>query len=84
MRILIALFLGLFAAGTQAAAAAGNERAAPTIVLPDEVHGPKRRITTTDLARIRDIDTISVAPDGERFAILVRQAVPEENAYRTA
>ncbi|WP_238345767.1 Atxe2 family lasso peptide isopeptidase [Luteimonas saliphila] len=43
-----------------------------------------RLITTDDLARIRDIDTLSISPDGARFAILVRQADPEANTYRMA
>lgn len=57
---------------------------ADTLRLPASVPGPQRLITTGDLARIRDIDTLSVSPDGKRYAILVRQAVPEENRYRTA
>lgn len=57
---------------------------APSIVIPERTEGPRRNITTDDLARLRDIDSFSVSPDGRRFAILVRQAVPEENTYRTS
>jgi len=56
---------------------------AQSIFIPAHVDGPQRNITTDDLARLRDIDSLSVSPDGRRFAILVRQAVPEENIYRT-
>lgn len=58
--------------------------AGPAIVIPDHIEGPKRNITTEDLARLRDIDSLSLSNDGERFAILVRQAAPETNSYRTA
>jgi dipeptidyl aminopeptidase/acylaminoacyl peptidase len=53
------------------------------VTIPSTVTGPKRDITTDDLARIRDIATLSVSRDGERFAILVRQAIPEKNTYQT-
>ena len=60
-------------------------RARPVLVIPTTSEaGPPRHITIDDLARIRDIDTISVAPDGRRFAILVRQARPETNDYAKA
>lgn len=55
-----------------------------TLTIPRTVSGPKRHITADDLARMRDIGSFSISPDGERFAILVRQAIPEENSHRTA
>jgi dipeptidyl aminopeptidase/acylaminoacyl peptidase len=55
------------------------------LVIPEKVAATKKRlITVDDLARIRDINNLSISPDGERFAILVRQAVPEANTYRMA
>jgi hypothetical protein len=68
------------------AALAGDSAATPPggpMSIQEKVTGPKRHITTDDLVRIRDIDSLSVSPDGQRFAILVRQAVPEKNQYRT-
>jgi dipeptidyl aminopeptidase/acylaminoacyl peptidase len=44
---------------------------------------PRRPITTNDLIALRDIDTLSVSPDGNSYAILVRQADVASNAYRT-
>lgn len=43
----------------------------------------KHAFTIEDLLSLRDIDTLSVSPDGAQFAILVRQAAPENNSYRT-
>lgn len=43
----------------------------------------KRTMTIEDLLLLRDIDALSVSPDGSHFAILLRQAVPEKNGYRT-
>jgi dipeptidyl aminopeptidase/acylaminoacyl peptidase len=45
--------------------------------------GAKRLIALDDLLRLRDIDSLSLSADGSHFAILVRQAVPERNRYRT-
>jgi dipeptidyl aminopeptidase/acylaminoacyl peptidase len=43
----------------------------------------KRPFAVEDLLYLRDIDALSVSPDGAHFAIRVRQAVPEKNSYRT-
>src|SRR5882762_2712831 len=51
--------------------------------IPSVPSGALRSITTDDLLRLRDIDSLSLSPDGSHFAILVRQAVPEQNTYRT-
>ena len=66
-----------------AGAPAKAQPAAAVIEIPPIAESPRRRITTDDLARIRDIASLSVDPDGERFAILVRQASPETNSFRT-
>ncbi len=73
----------LFLAAT-AAPAQAMEVGSPRMEIPAAVEGPRRRVTTDDLARIRDIASLSVAPDGNRFVILVRQAMPEANVHRTA
>lgn len=44
---------------------------------------PRRPITTDDLIALRDIDTLSVSPDGRSYATLVRQADVASNSYRT-
>src|ERR1700704_2857898 len=51
--------------------------------IPDVATTEKRLMTLDDLLRLRDIDSLSVSADGSHFAILVRQAVPERNNYRT-
>lgn len=51
--------------------------------IPSVPTAAKRRIALQDLLQLRDIDSLSVSPDGVHFAILVRQAIPERNAYRT-
>lgn len=43
----------------------------------------QRPITTDDLVAVRDIDTLSVSPDGRSYAILVRHADVSSNTYRT-
>ncbi|HYC37296.1 MAG TPA: prolyl oligopeptidase family serine peptidase [Usitatibacter sp.] len=40
-------------------------------------------VTVEDLARVRDIDSLSVSPDGRRVAAFVRHADPGENRYRS-
>lgn len=40
-------------------------------------------VTVEDVARVRDIDSLSVSPDGRRVAVFVRHADPAENRYRT-
>ncbi len=83
MTVTIASSLALAVVMTLSCGAiAADESAALSI--PQTVSGPKRHITADDLARLRDISSFSLSPDGERFAILVRQAVPQKNSYRTA
>ena len=41
-------------------------------------------ITVDEVARVRDIDTLSVSPDGSLVALFVRHADPAENRYRSA
>ena len=52
--------------------------------IPEVQTMAKRTITIDDLAAVRTIDSLSVSPDGQRYAILVRQANPSTNDYRSA
>lgn len=46
--------------------------------------GVRCTVTVDDLAAVRAIDSLSVSPDGQRYAILVRQGDPANNEYRLA
>jgi dipeptidyl aminopeptidase/acylaminoacyl peptidase len=81
----VSRLLGLLAAAALVpSAAAAASPADPALVIPDVADGAKRRIATGDLAHIRDIDRFAISPDGKSYVILVRQADPEANRYRTA
>ncbi len=80
----VALLAGVLAIGFSGVGAHAQSLRAPAVSIPARVEGPSRLITTDDLARIRDIDKLSVSPDGTRFAILVRQADPVANVYLTS
>ncbi|WP_129642456.1 Atxe2 family lasso peptide isopeptidase [Peristeroidobacter agariperforans] len=54
-----------------------------SLTIPQVADGPKRLITTDDLIALRDIDSFSLSPDGKKFAVLIRQADPVANDYRT-
>ena len=54
------------------------------LTIPSRVAATARAITIEDVTRLRHIDTLSVSPDGRRFAISVRQGDSAKNAYRTA
>lgn len=56
----------------------------PTIVIPQVEETEKRLITIDDISRVRNIDTLSVSPDGTKYAIFVRQGDPIANKYHTA
>jgi dipeptidyl aminopeptidase/acylaminoacyl peptidase len=57
---------------------------AHALSIPDVQAAAKRTVTIDDLTAVRTIDSLSVSPDGRRYAILVRQADPSINDYRTA
>jgi dipeptidyl aminopeptidase/acylaminoacyl peptidase len=78
LRTLVALWLTTLA---QYSLAADDEKALSEI--PSVPVVANRRITLQDLLQLRDIDALSVSTDGSHFAILLRQAVPAQNAYRT-
>lgn len=56
----------------------------PSLVLPHVQDVPLRLITTADLIALRDIDNLSVSPDGRSYAVLLRQADVAANTYHTA
>lgn len=51
------------------------------LVIPEVKASAKRLISIDDMAALRSIETLSVSPDGRRFAILVRQGDPVLNQY---
>src|SRR5712672_2385095 len=63
--------------------AQADEYAGVLRVIPVVPAGAQRLIALDDLLRLRDIDSLSLSADGSHFAVLVRQAVPERNSYRT-
>jgi dipeptidyl aminopeptidase/acylaminoacyl peptidase len=54
------------------------------LVIPSIEPAEKRDVTVDDVVVVRDVGSLSVSPDGSRFAIFVRQADPLTNEYRTA
>lgn len=52
--------------------------------IPDISATAPRAVTVDELAAVRAIDVLSVSPDGQRYAILVRQAQPSTNDYQLA
>jgi dipeptidyl aminopeptidase/acylaminoacyl peptidase len=65
-------------------AAAASGPLAQELAIPEVVQSAKRTIRVDDEARVRHIDSLAVAPDGDRFAVLVRQGDASANRYRTA
>lgn len=66
------------------AAAVSASEAPQRLTIPEVAPGTPRLITVEDLAALRRADTLSVSPDGRRYAVLVRQGDHEANKYRTA
>jgi dipeptidyl aminopeptidase/acylaminoacyl peptidase len=75
-RVLICAVMTALMAGT--AMAESRQR----VTIPDVPAGTQRFITAGDLAHLRRLETLSLSPDGSRFAILVRQGDPVANEYR--
>lgn len=53
-----------------------------SVTIPDVPATTPRLITAGDFAKVRRIEILSVSPDKNRFAVLVRQGDPETNEYR--
>ncbi|HEY0941588.1 MAG TPA: Atxe2 family lasso peptide isopeptidase [Steroidobacter sp.] len=75
--------LSLQAVATTAWSSSHDSGAVTALTIPHVEAGAKRLITTDDLIALRDIDSFSLSPDGKRFAVLIRQADPVANDYRT-
>lgn len=54
-----------------------------TLVIPEVRDSPKRLITIRDVTALRNIDVLTISPDGNRYAIFVRQGDPITNDFRT-
>lgn len=59
-------------------------QASERLTIPDVPDGVQRPITPDDHAHLRRIEVLSLSPDRGRFAVLVRQADPQANEYRSA
>lgn len=57
--------------------------APPDLALPGAKGGPPRAISVDDVARVRDVDSLGLSPDGRRIALFVRQGDSLQNRYRT-
>ena len=53
------------------------------LTIPKVTASQERLVTIDDVAALRNIDTLSVSHDGNRFAMFVRQGDPIANDYRT-
>lgn len=84
MPSLAALGAALLMVVSTAAARPDGASNASVLVIPEVPATAKRKIALGDLAAVRNIDTLSVSPDGKRYAIFVRQADPLTNEYRSA
>jgi dipeptidyl aminopeptidase/acylaminoacyl peptidase len=51
--------------------------------IPGVVRGDSRPITVADIAGVRKVGSLSVSPDGKRYAIFVAQGDAVANDYRT-
>jgi dipeptidyl aminopeptidase/acylaminoacyl peptidase len=72
------------AARVEAATFVSRTRAPDGLSIPDHVGHAARSVTIADIAAIRHIDSLCVSLDGSRYAILVRQADPQRNDFRSA
>lgn len=52
--------------------------------IPNDSDRPARAVTVDDIIALRSITSLSISPDGTRFAVFVRQADSGRNDYRTA
>lgn len=66
------------------AAHASMDSTRNVLSIPEIQTTARRTVTIDDLSAVRVIDALSVSPDGQRYAILVRQADPSNNDYRLA
>jgi dipeptidyl aminopeptidase/acylaminoacyl peptidase len=72
--------LGLFAIAGISSALAGES--GQKVIIPEPGRGPPQLISVEDMAALRRIDALSLSPDKQRFAVLIRQADAAANDYR--
>lgn len=77
-RGLVSALVMLVTAGAATAAAGTVQQ----LVIPEPVAGAPQPISVEDMAALRRIDIVSLSPDRERFAMLVRQADAAANVQR--
>jgi dipeptidyl aminopeptidase/acylaminoacyl peptidase len=81
------LLIGAAAVAACVAAAAllspGIAFAGNGLHIPAVSTGEARAVTVSDISSLRYIDTLSLSPDGERYAIFVRQPDPRTNTFGT-
>lgn len=65
-------------------AGAGSRAPPDRLVIPEVAATKQRSITISDMSGLRRVDSLSVSPAGDRFAIFVRQGDPQTNSFRTA
>jgi dipeptidyl aminopeptidase/acylaminoacyl peptidase len=58
-------------------------RASSGLTIPIVEKSDKRLVTIDDIVKLRKVSSISISPDGRRFAVFVTQADPAANDYRT-
>lgn len=63
-------------------ATAATAKPQQSVIIPDVPAATPRLITADDFATVRRIEILSVSPDKNRFAVLVRQGDPASNEYR--
>lgn len=84
MRIVSSACTALWLAALTLAAQASTDGTRNVLSIPAIQTTAQRTVTVDDLAAVRSIDSLSVSPDGQRYAVLVRQALPSINDYRSA
>lgn len=52
------------------------------VLIPEPGRGPSQLVSVEDMAALRRIDALSLSPDGQRFAMLVRQGDAAANVHR--
>ena len=52
------------------------------VIIPELAAGPPQLVSVEDMAALRRIDALSLSPDRQRFAVLIRQADAAANVHR--
>jgi dipeptidyl aminopeptidase/acylaminoacyl peptidase len=51
--------------------------------LDASTHGVRRPVTSLDLLSLRDLEGVSISPDGKQIAFVIGQAIADTNSYRS-